>query len=42
MRDRYFMYVGGATGCTGHPALDAQPADASSDSSVALDGARVA
>ncbi|MEU9625837.1 hypothetical protein ACFZDB_16220 [Streptomyces luteogriseus] len=42
MRDRYVMYVGGAAGSTGHPALDDQPADASSDSSVALDGARVA
>jgi N-ethylmaleimide reductase len=42
MRDRYFMYVGGATGYTDYPALDAQPADASSDSIVALDGGRVA
>ncbi|WP_329328500.1 hypothetical protein [Streptomyces luteogriseus] len=42
LRDRSFMHVGGATGCTGHPALGAQPADASSDSIVALDGARVA
>jgi N-ethylmaleimide reductase len=39
MRDRYFMYVGGATGYTDYPALDAQP---SSDSIVALDGDRVA
>ncbi|MFJ4360216.1 alkene reductase [Streptomyces massasporeus] len=42
MRDRYFMYVGGATGYTDYPALDDQPADASSDSIVALDGDRVA
>ncbi|GGY23539.1 alkene reductase [Streptomyces djakartensis] len=42
MRDRYFMYVGGATGYTDYPALDAQPAGASSDSMVALDGGRVA
>ncbi|MET9577367.1 hypothetical protein ABZY30_17705 [Streptomyces massasporeus] len=42
VRDRYFMYVGGATGYTDHPALDDQPADASSDSIVALDGGRVA
>ncbi|MGA5205374.1 alkene reductase [Streptomyces variegatus] len=42
MRDRYFMYVGGATGYTDYPALGAQPADASSDSIVALDGDRVA
>lgn len=42
MRDRYFMYVGGATGYTDYPALDDQPADASSDSIVALDGVRVA
>jgi N-ethylmaleimide reductase len=39
MRDRYFMYVGGATGYTDYPTLDAQP---SSDSIVALDGGRVA
>ncbi|MFF8397700.1 alkene reductase [Streptomyces sp. NPDC016172] len=42
VRDRYFMYVGGATGYTDYPALGAQPADASSDSIVALDGGRVA
>ncbi|MFD5160052.1 alkene reductase [Streptomyces hawaiiensis] len=42
MRDRYFMYVGGATGYTDYPALDAQPADAAGDSIVALDGDRVA
>jgi N-ethylmaleimide reductase len=41
MRDRYFMYVGGATGYTDYPALDDQSADASSDSIVALDGDRV-
>ncbi|PTH86879.1 alkene reductase [Streptomyces sp. A244] len=39
MRDRYFMYVGGATGYTDYPALGAQP---SSDSIVALDGGLVA
>ncbi|GHD15206.1 alkene reductase [Streptomyces violarus] len=39
MRDRYFMYVGGAAGYTDYPALDAQP---SSDSIVALEGDRVA
>ncbi|MFI7016100.1 alkene reductase [Streptomyces sp. NPDC050164] len=42
MRDRYFMYVGGATGYTDYPALDAQPSSESSDSIVALDGDRVA
>lgn len=42
MRDRYFMYVGGATGYTDYPTLDAQPASGSSDSIVALDGDRVA
>ncbi|MEW2811749.1 hypothetical protein AB0929_32410 [Streptomyces massasporeus] len=42
MPDRYFMYVGGATGYADHPALDDQPAEASSDSIVALDGDRVA
>ncbi|MET9759693.1 alkene reductase [Streptomyces sp. NPDC006372] len=42
MRDRYFMYVGGAAGYTDYPALDAQPADGSNDSIVALDGDRVA
>ncbi|GAA2764537.1 hypothetical protein GCM10010103_35780 [Streptomyces paradoxus] len=41
-RDRYFMYVGGAAGYTDYPALDDQPAGASSDSIVALDGGRVA
>ncbi|WP_328413665.1 alkene reductase [Streptomyces violaceus] len=39
VRDRYFMYVGGAAGYTDYPALDAQP---SSDSIVALDAGRVA
>jgi N-ethylmaleimide reductase len=40
LRDRYLMYVGGATGYTDYPALraDGQP---SSDSIVAFDGARV-
>ncbi|WP_338779670.1 alkene reductase [Streptomyces sp. DG1A-41] len=42
MRDRYFMYVGGATGYTDYPTLDAQPASGSSDAIVALDGDRVA
>ncbi|WP_455681106.1 hypothetical protein [Streptomyces paradoxus] len=41
-RARYFMYEGGAAGYTDHPALDDQPAGASSDSIVALDGGRVA
>ncbi|MFF8674287.1 alkene reductase [Streptomyces sp. NPDC015242] len=41
VRDRYFMYVGGATGYTDYPALGAQEAGASSDSMVALDGDRV-
>jgi N-ethylmaleimide reductase len=39
IRDRYLMYVGGATGYTDYPALDAQ---ASSASMVAWEGARVA
>ncbi|MGW0916388.1 oxidoreductase [Streptomyces sp. NPDC002784] len=38
IRDRYLMYVGGATGYTDYPALDAQ---ASSASMVAWEGARV-
>ncbi|GAA3302973.1 oxidoreductase [Streptomyces cinereospinus] len=38
-RDRYLMYVGGATGYTDYPTLDGHP---SSDSIVALDGPRVA
>ncbi|MGI5426291.1 alkene reductase [Streptomyces sp. CA-179760] len=45
MRDRYFMYVGGAAGYTDYPALETQPPSASgssSDSIVALDGDRVA
>jgi N-ethylmaleimide reductase len=48
VRERYLMYVGGAAGYTDYPALDAYPALAeesaqpSSDSIVALDGARVA
>ncbi|MFI7142309.1 hypothetical protein ACIBQ5_32765 [Streptomyces massasporeus] len=42
MREGTFMYVGGAAGYTDYPALDAQPAGASSDSIVALDGGRVA
>ncbi|GAP50073.1 NADH:flavin oxidoreductase [Streptomyces azureus] len=41
-RDRYFRYVGGATGYTDYPTLDAQPSSESSDSIVALDGDRVA
>jgi N-ethylmaleimide reductase len=39
VRDRYFMYVGGAEGYNDYPALDGRP---SSDSMVATDGARVA
>ncbi|MET8247149.1 alkene reductase [Streptomyces sp. NPDC005202] len=39
VRDRYLMYVGGATGYTDYPALGDQP---SSSSMVALDGPRVA
>ncbi|MET9733049.1 alkene reductase [Streptomyces sp. NPDC006458] len=41
VRERYFMYTGGAAGYTDYPALgeDGQP---SSDSIVALDGAHVA
>ncbi|MFI1362729.1 alkene reductase [Streptomyces griseochromogenes] len=42
VRDRYFMYVGGADGYNDYPALDGQAAPSSSDSMVALDGARVA
>jgi hypothetical protein len=42
VRERYFMYVGGADGCNDHPALDGQPSVPSSDSIVATDGARVA
>ncbi|MEU0049209.1 alkene reductase [Streptomyces sp. NPDC006309] len=39
VRDRYFMYVGGAEGYNDYPTLDRQP---SSESMVARDGARVA
>ncbi|MBY8844515.1 alkene reductase [Streptomyces sp. SP2-10] len=42
VRDRYFMYVGGAAGYNDYPALDRQPAVPSSDSTVARDGERVA
>ncbi|WP_191877964.1 alkene reductase [Streptomyces filipinensis] len=42
VRDRYFMYVGGAEGYNDYPALDGQTAPVSSDSMVARDGARVA
>ncbi|MFG2356548.1 alkene reductase [Streptomyces sp. NPDC048521] len=45
VRDRYFMYVGGADGYNDYPTLGELPAQAaplSSDSIVALDGARVA
>ncbi|WP_121747430.1 alkene reductase [Streptomyces sp. E2N166] len=42
VRDRYFMYVGGATGYTDYPALGEESAQPSSASSVALDGPRVA
>ncbi|MBQ1099344.1 alkene reductase [Streptomyces sp. NPDC097107] len=42
VRDRYFMYVGGATGYTDYPALGDATAQPSSASSVALDGPRVA
>lgn len=42
VRDRYLMYVGGADGYTDHPALEADGGQPSSDSMVALDGARVA
>ncbi|MFJ8146825.1 alkene reductase [Streptomyces sp. NPDC096048] len=41
VRDRYFMYVGGATGYTDYPALGDGTAQPSSASSVALDGPRV-
>ncbi|MFG2970194.1 alkene reductase [Streptomyces sp. NPDC048288] len=39
VRDRYFMYVGGAAGYTDYPALAGQP---SSSDRVAFDGPRVA
>jgi N-ethylmaleimide reductase len=42
VRDRYFMYVGGAAGYTDYPTLGQATAQPSSDSIVALDGARVA
>ncbi|MEU0451087.1 alkene reductase [Streptomyces tendae] len=42
VRDRYFMYVGGATGYTDYPALKEATAQPSSSSSDALDGPRVA
>ncbi|MFI9152697.1 alkene reductase [Streptomyces sp. NPDC053367] len=41
VRERYFMYTGGAAGYNDYPALDAAP-QPSSDSIVAFDGARVA
>ncbi|NUR39185.1 MAG: alkene reductase [Streptomyces sp.] len=42
VRDRYLMYVGGAAGYTDYPALYETGSQPSSDSIVALDGARVA
>ncbi|MDT0609915.1 alkene reductase [Streptomyces lancefieldiae] len=42
VRDRYLMYVGGATGYTDYPALGQETAQPSSSSNVALDGPRVA
>jgi N-ethylmaleimide reductase len=45
VRDRYLMYVGGATGYTDYPALEAsveETAQPSSSSNDALDGPRVA
>ncbi|MFE2051285.1 alkene reductase [Streptomyces sp. NPDC059459] len=42
VRDRYLMYVGGATGYTDYPALPEGTAQPSSSSSDALDGPRVA
>ncbi|MYR47085.1 alkene reductase [Streptomyces sp. SID5910] len=42
VRDRYLMYVGGATGYTDYPALAQEPAQPSRSSRVALDGPRVA
>ncbi|MEU6101390.1 alkene reductase [Streptomyces flaveolus] len=42
VRDRYLMYVGGATGYTDYPALEEETAQPSRSSSVALDGPRVA
>ncbi|MEV5512842.1 alkene reductase [Streptomyces flaveolus] len=42
VRDRYLMYVGGATGYTDYPALAEETAQPSRSSNVALDGPRVA
>ncbi|MET7274578.1 alkene reductase [Streptomyces flaveolus] len=42
VRDRYLMYVGGATGYTDYPALVEETAQPSRSSNVALDGPRVA
>ncbi|MCG8967192.1 alkene reductase [Streptomyces sp. CL12-4] len=42
VRDRYLMYVGGATGYTDYPALAKETAQPSRSSNVALDGPRVA
>ncbi|MFE5397770.1 alkene reductase [Streptomyces sp. NPDC056568] len=42
VRDRYLMYVGGATGYTDYPALPEGTAQPSSSSSDAFDGPRVA
>jgi hypothetical protein len=42
VRDRYFMYVGGAEGYNDYPTLDGRAAPLSSDAMVALEGARVA
>ncbi|MFF9495602.1 alkene reductase [Streptomyces flaveolus] len=42
VRDRYLMYVGGATGYTDYPALAEETAQPSRPSNVALDGPRVA
>ncbi|MFF0594497.1 alkene reductase [Streptomyces antibioticus] len=41
VRERYFMYVGGAAGYTDYPALGTGTAQPSSDSIVAWDGPRV-
>ncbi|WP_225638374.1 alkene reductase [Streptomyces solaniscabiei] len=42
VRDRYLMYVGGATGYTDYPALVEETAQPSRSSNVASDGPRVA
>ncbi|WP_318213126.1 alkene reductase [Streptomyces sp. SCL15-6] len=42
VRDRYLMYVGGATGYTDYPALAEETAQPSRSSNVALEGPRVA